>query len=479
MKPTDFQFPYETFRPSQLEALEWLSQTNKPVLLCEAPPGVGKSLIGATWGRMIGGEKGYILTRTLSLLRQYEEQLHLPAIRGAENFECEQGHGTCDDGEKVCSFRGYTDCPYSAQRTVGKEAAQAVTSYAYILADPEARHTADYLVCDEGHSLLDTLTDFQAITIPLELHPPGELDKLPTWAELNVPKVSGAEPPVHPPKPWRRWRRTYLSLRRLANLKLTEEPYVLTKNEQSLVLKPVWPTANVLWRKKTLVMSATLFAGGFLADLFGLTPGNWDYIEVPSPFDVGRRPLYLRPIVPLNANSQPSAYDAMADAITWLVQMYPNEKGLLHVSSYRQVRRLAACLPEGLPILYHNGQTKEERTALFTRFRQEPGPRWLLSPSAREGEDFPYDQARVNVIVKIPYPDLGDPVISARQADGKLGKAYYAATTCANLTQAYGRGMRSEDDWCATWVLDSNIYNLLRWSKQYLPQWVLGAIHRV
>lgn len=484
MRPTDYNFPFDEYRQVQLDALEWASQADRQVLMLSAPPGVGKSLIGATWGKMFGGSKGFILTKTLSLLQQYETQLGIPGVRGAANFNCEVlKKFNCEDGAAAgCPFRSKkpsTSCPYVLQKAEGLAAPQAVAAYAFALWNPVER---DYLVCDEGHSLLDILTDYESISIPLDLNPPMELERLPAWATLTLPKVQASKPSADAPKAVVRWERTVRALERLKTL--DNYPHVMVETSKSLVLKPVWPrNPRRLWGKaQALLMSATLFSGGLMADLLNLAPGNWDYLEVPSPFEVGRRPLYVKPVVKLNAKSGPAAYDALAETIAWLMKSYPGEKGLLHVSSYKQVQMLKYALedlPDVAPLLVHQGQKGQARDKLFREFRQRPGPLWLLSPSAREGEDFPYDQARVNVLVKIPYPDLSDPVLAARREDGVIGKTYYSAVTCANLAQAYGRGMRAEDDFGATWVLDSNIYNLLRWNREHLPQYLLEAVQRV
>ena len=441
MRPTDYNFPFDEYRQVQLDALEWASQADRQVLMLSAPPGVGKSLIGATWGKMFGGSKGFILTKTLSLLQQYETQLGIPGVRGAANFNCEVVSGlNCEDAAAGCPFRPTDErsCPYLRQKAEGLRAPQAVAAYAFALWNPVQR---DYLVCDEGHSLLDILTDFESISIPLDLNPPRERERLPTWAELTLPKVVEAKPSLDLPKAVARWQRTIRALERLK--KLDDYPHVLVTNNKSLV-KPVWPrNPRRLWgSSRALLMSATLFSGGLMADLLNLAPGNWDYLEMPSPFEVGRRPLYIKPVVKLNAQSGAAAYDAMARNIAWLMKSYPGEKGLLHVSSYKQVKMLKYALddlPVVAPLLVHQGEKGLARDKLFREFRERPGPLWLLSPSAREGEDFPYDQARVNVLVKIPYPDLGDPVLAARREDGALGKTYYAAVTCANLAQAYTR----------------------------------------
>ena len=59
----------------------------------------------------------------------------------------------------------------------------------------------------------------------------------------------------------------------------------------------------------------------------------------------------------------------------------------------------------------------------------------------------------------------------------------YTATlvpaACVAVAQAYGRAVRSEEDWCETFFLDDN----WRWfkdrNKDNLPAWMLRACYRV
>ena len=76
-----------------------------------------------------------------------------------------------------------------------------------------------------------------------------------------------------------------------------------------------------------------------------------------------------------------------------------------------------------------------------------------------EGVDLPYDKCRFQVIYKIPFPYLGDLQIKSRQ---QKDRRWYAYKTVMTLMQAYGRGMRAEDDSCYTYILDSDINMLLK-----------------
>jgi Rad3-related DNA helicase len=71
-----------------------------------------------------------------------------------------------------------------------------------------------------------------------------------------------------------------------------------------------------------------------------------------------------------------------------------------------------------------------------------------------KGSIFSYDQARLQIIVKVPFPDLGDPYVQAMM--DKHGEEWYIWQAVKALEQAYGRIVRAEDDWGVTVCLDTS-----------------------
>ena len=99
------------------------------------------------------------------------------------------------------------------------------------------------------------------------------------------------------------------------------------------------------------------------------------------------------------------------------------------------------------------------RERVLQHFETSLSPLVLVSPSMSEGVDLPYDKCRFQVIYKVPFPYLGDRQVNMRrQRDQK----WYAYKTVMTLMQAYGRGMRAQDDECYTYVLDENIKMLFK-----------------
>ena len=120
----------------------------------------------------------------------------------------------------------------------------------------------------------------------------------------------------------------------------------------------------------------------------------------------------------------------------------------------------------------------EQFEKILDFFEKDENPLVLVSPSMSEGVDLPYDKCRFQVIYKMPFPYLGDKQVNMRM---KKDKKWYAYKTVMTLMQAYGRGMRAEDDSCYTYIIDSDI-NMLFKSPMYrslIPDFFKEAVVRV
>jgi Rad3-related DNA helicase len=82
-----------------------------------------------------------------------------------------------------------------------------------------------------------------------------------------------------------------------------------------------------------------------------------------------------------------------------------------------------------------------------------------------EGVDLPGDLCRFQIIYKLPYPDLSDKQIRLR---ANADEDWYNYKTSLALIQAYGRGMRHEDDYCTTYLIDSRIRQFVK-KDRFMP----------
>jgi Rad3-related DNA helicase len=106
-----------------------------------------------------------------------------------------------------------------------------------------------------------------------------------------------------------------------------------------------------------------------------------------------------------------------------------------------------------MKLFEHIQGTKLEAT--LTAFKEYKGelPAVLVSPSMFEGIDLPGDLSRFQILVKAPFPSLGDKrmkFILDHHPD------LYNVITIMKMVQGAGRSVRSMEDHAVTYCLDLN-----------------------
>lgn len=92
-------------------------------------------------------------------------------------------------------------------------------------------------------------------------------------------------------------------------------------------------------------------------------------------------------------------------------------------------------------------------------------------------DGYAVHNCRVIVVAKVPFPNRADKQVSARlYGTGRAGRIWYLVETIRTVCQMTGRGMRSEDDWCRTYILDKAFIKLFNENKRLFPKWWADAI---
>ncbi|MFI6815080.1 ATP-dependent DNA helicase [Nonomuraea sp. NPDC050328] len=218
-----------------------------------------------------------------------------------------------------------------------------------------------------------------------------------------------------------------------------------------------------LFGDRTVVLtSATLALGGTfdgLARQWGLGDGEWQGIDVGSPFDHPRAGiLYVAKHLPQpGRDGLPEAY---LDEITELIQA-AGGRTLGLFSSMRAAKAATEALRDRLdvPLLCQG----DDSTMLLVRQFAEDEPTCLFGTlSLWQGVDVPGPSLRLVIIDRVPFPRPDDPLTSARQrhvaARGGNGFMAVAANHAALfLAQGVGRLIRSQDDKGVVAVLDPRL----------------------
>ncbi len=227
---------------------------------------------------------------------------------------------------------------------------------------------------------------------------------------------------------------------------------------------------------KTMITSATILNAKAFCRSVGLNPDEVKFIQVESEFPVENRPIYILNIAYLNFRNLQlqEVKSSITRAIDNIMTMHKNDKGIIHTTSYEQIdfikenisqtnaRRLIITDPE---------IQRDEVIAQHTNNTTKPTV--LISPSLHTGLDLKNELSRFQIMTKVPYPNKGDRWISAKR---ERDEEWYYWQTALKLIQAYGRSIRSHEDWAKTYILDSSFGYFVRKNRNILPAWFIQAI---
>ena len=224
----------------------------------------------------------------------------------------------------------------------------------------------------------------------------------------------------------------------------------------------------------SLFMSATILSKDYLCKIGGIKSDQVKFIRVQeSNFPLKNRPIYLMNVAWLNAKTMNQSLPAIANAVNNIMTTHKNEKGIIHTTSYSQLRFIKENISKENAIRLIETGSKFDRNEMLEKHYKSSKPTVLISPSLYLGVDLKDNLSRFQIIVKVPYADLTDRKISVmKQRDPN----WYTWNAILKLIQAYGRSIRSKEDFANTYILDSSITFLLKQAKEMSPKWFSDAI---
>ena len=525
-------FPFETPRVGQLDIIQDINDAIRQgykYIILEAGTGTGKSAIATTLAKMYGS--AYILTMTKQLQAQYADEFDFPLVKGRQNFAClnDNLESTCDMGTcKTTPTSSNFFCPYGVAKNHTLDAelafedsyggtvfyqsgqhchywnqkANAVNSpitlmnYDYgILELNYVKHfgTRSLLILDEAHNIENKLMKTMEVNlfnyrlekdinkvISKETLKDGELKDwimeiaaiTESYEDIDIKDISKNKAD--------RIRSTIGRLKSLKN-NLEKEPknWVIDADDTGVTFKPLkvhhYAANNLLkYGDVVIFMSATILSHKMFSKWLGLNPNEVYHIKVDSPFSKEKRPIILDLAGKMSANRIKDTAPKTIPILQKILEKHKGDKGLIHTNSYKCQRYINRNLPNSR-LISHTSKNREE---VLNYFEKDENPLVLVSPSMSEGVDLPYDKCRFQVIYKIPFPYLGDKQVDMRR---RRDQKWYAYKTVMTLMQAYGRGMRAEDDSCYTYILDSDVNMILKSPlyRSLIPDFFKEAIVRL
>lgn len=220
------------------------------------------------------------------------------------------------------------------------------------------------------------------------------------------------------------------------------------------------------YAENVLLMSATIVDHKNFAKTLGIT--EYKFIEVDSTFDSSKAPIYVSVQNKLNKANLPKLLPKIAAQIQTICDSHANDKGIIHTHTLQITEYLQKHLKSDR-FLYRTSESNN--ATLLQKHNQSTAPTVLVSPSMSFGVDLRDDLARFQIIIKAAFLPLGDNRIKRLFEEDK---DWYTDKMLINLVQACGRGIRSKDDYCVTYILDGNIYDAVLMNKDKLPKYFLN-----
>jgi len=236
--------------------------------------------------------------------------------------------------------------------------------------------------------------------------------------------------------------------------------------------EPVWPgefSEAALFQHvpHVTLISATLRPKTM--SLLGLTKTDYDFWEWPRIFPLHRAPVIHIPTVRMNHSTDDAGLRKWVQRIDEIILSRLDRKGVIHTVSYARQQYLLKYSQFSYLMLGNTSDPNSPTaTQVVMQFKNASAPCVLVSPSFSTGWDFPGDECEWCIIAKIPFPPAQSKAMKARM---ERDPQYLSHLAMQDLVQSAGRGMRSEDDRCETFIIDDSISWFLYHNRTLAPSW--------
>lgn len=481
------------------------------VVVLDAPTGSGKTLIAECVRRILGSRAVYVC-HNKDLQAQFAGDFRYASVLyGRNNYTPHNpvDGATCGDCQytprnKSCGLCfDHDTCPYQVAKRKAVGSPVPILNSSYWLNEvqsPNSRFANTGLVVfDEVDTLEKVLMDQVEVYIGARtqtaygIRPPRKLTVVSEYLPWTDHVLDQIEKPLK-----KLTDIDFASVQQTRELKKlvglmesvnamradleNELPWVYTggaggrrRQGDAIAFKPVKVDrfgASRIWQKdkRFLLMSGTIVSPDQLVRDLGYD-GAYRFVSVDSQFHPRNRQVVVRAVADMSRKGDSDVgRDRMRSAVSDALRRHAGERGVVHSVSYSLSAMLADCCKAERPGAVFSYTSALERSRAIERFKQTPGS-VLVAPSADRGVDLPNELCRFQIIAKVPYLSLGDKQVQERLYKTPDGKVWYNVHVARTIMQMVGRGVRNNDDYCVTYVFDSQFKNWYRAWGHLLPKW--------
>jgi Rad3-related DNA helicase len=457
-------------------------------------------LIPEAYKRYLDEDMGgaFVLTITKNLQQQYKLLFDSTKIlKGKNNYKCTVDtlktvdRAPCTSNTALarrCKFNKL--CTYYNARNNSIVNKFSVLNYKKFCTLPRHIRKRQYIICDEASELPNELVSMYSRSIPLSLirqlgiivskipyeNAPKFLGWLNEFSTILGDEISSIERKYNTKTASENIIKLLSNYRNLFNdIESTislwgEAEYIVELTQTYLKITPlkVDKLSKTIFNyaDKIVLMSGTIIDHERFAKNLGIT--DYEYVEVDSEFDPKKAPIYtVNKNRSLNRNNLSRMLPILSKEIQNICNKHKNEKGVIHTHTNDITRYLYDSL-RGDRFLFR--MDENENDIILKQHTETNDPTVLVSPSLSYGVDLKGNLAKFQIIVKAAFLPLNDIRVAKLF---KEDKQWYINEMLNTLIQACGRGVRSKNDECVTYILDGNITNNVVQNKSILPKYFI------
>lgn len=233
--------------------------------------------------------------------------------------------------------------------------------------------------------------------------------------------------------------------------------------------------ANTLLYSKgnyVICLSATILNAPAFAASVGIASEKFSSLSKNSPFPIENRMTYLMGCGSMGFKDKEETLPKVIKTIEEILEDHKGDKGIIHTHTYSNAQYIKNNINKKYlkRLLFHGADDRD--LILEQHCERTDNDTVIISPSMAEGVDLKDDLSRFQVIMKVPYPYLGDPLVKRKM---ELNKTWYPYQAVKTLCQMLGRSIRNENDKAETYILDSGFANFYRQNRKLFPDWFSEA----
>lgn len=440
----------------------------------------------------------YALTITKALQDQYKDTFDDTGIlKGQSNYACALDDNMSVDIAPCIYVQGLKNdcwrknkCPYYNDRNEMLKSTFSSLNYSMFFSLPDHLKKRKIIVCDEGSELEEQLvgqfscevdiaflvkTGTALTSFPTKETPTNVvlwLNELIIAVEQNIGeykqylKESKGSPEYYKKSgEYTRLSNLMGSLQILVSTYYDSE-YIIEKEDKIIKFTPlkVDKLAQYIFNHAdhVIIMSATIIDHKSFCKGLGIS--KYEYIEVDTEFDHSKGPIHIMTSQKLNFSNLKQMLPKLAKQVEGILEEHPNDKGIIHTHTQYIADYIRDNVKSGGRLLCREAGIKNEE--ILEKHERTKKPTVLVSPSMTYGVDLKGDLAKFQIILKAPWlPTKAKRIERLMKVDSQ----WYTNKMLCTLVQACGRGIRSVDDECVTYILDGSIFDVILRNKSKLP----------